>query len=81
VVVTGTLEGMTREEAEAAIVARGGRSPGSVSKKTYAVVVGDEPGASKVTKAGQLGVPVVGGAAFGALLESGEIPTQDHQNG
>ena len=51
VVVTGTLEGYTREEAEEAIVARGGKSPGSVSKKTFAVVVGDAPGASKVTKA------------------------------
>ena len=79
VVVTGTLEGMTREEAERAIVARGGKSPGSVSKKTYAVVVGDEPGAAKVTKAEQLGIPVVGGDGFGALLESGEIPTQDQQ--
>ncbi len=54
-VVTGTLEGMTREEAEAAVVARGGKSPGTVSKKTYAVVVGDGPGASKVAKAEQLG--------------------------
>ncbi|MGD0394012.1 MAG: NAD-dependent DNA ligase LigA [Acidimicrobiales bacterium] len=79
VVVTGTLEGVTREEAEAAIVARGGKSPGSVSKKTYAVVVGDEPGASKVTKAEQLGIPVVGGDGFGALLETGVIPDQDHQ--
>ena len=41
VVVTGTLEGYTREEAEEAIVARGGKSPGSVSEKTLAVVVGD----------------------------------------
>ena len=55
-------------------MARGGKSPGSVSKKTYAVVVGDEPGASKVTKAEQLGIPVVGGDGFGALLETGEIP-------
>ena len=41
VVVSGTLEGFTREEAEEAIVARGGKSPGSVSKKTFALVVGD----------------------------------------
>ena len=60
-VVTGTLEGYTREEAEAAVLARGGKSPGTVSKKTYAVVVGESPGASKVTKAEQLGVPVVDG--------------------
>ena len=44
VVVSGTLEGYTREEAEQAIVARGGKSPGSVSKKTFALVVGDSPG-------------------------------------
>ncbi len=79
VVVTGTLEGMTREEAEAAVVARGGKSPGSVSKKTYAVVVGDGPGAAKMAKAEQLGVPVVAGEQFGAFLETGEIPTQNHQ--
>ena len=74
VVVTGTLEGYTREEAEAAILARGGKSPGSVSKKTFALVVGEAPGASKVTKAEQLGVPVVDGAAFEQLLETGEVP-------
>ena len=59
VVVSGTLEGYTREEAEAAIVARGGKSPGSVSKKTFALVVGDDPGASKVTKAEKDGVPIL----------------------
>jgi DNA ligase (NAD+) len=74
VVVTGTLEGMTREEAEAAVAARGGKSPGTVSKKTYAVVVGDAPGASKVTKAEQLGIPLVTAVDFGALLETGELP-------
>ena len=76
VVVTGTLEGVTREEAEAAILARGGKSPGSVSKKTYAVVVGEAPGASKVAKAEQLGVPMVDGDGFRTLLETGELPGQ-----
>ena len=51
VVVSGTLEHYTREEAEEAILARGGKSPASVSKKTFALVVGESPGASKVTKA------------------------------
>jgi DNA ligase (NAD+) len=74
VVVTGTLDGFTREEAEEAILARGGKSPGSVSKKTYAVVVGVEPGASKVTKAETLGVPMIDGDGFASLLESGEVP-------
>jgi DNA ligase (NAD+) len=74
VVVTGTLEGFSREEAEGAIKERGGKSPGSVSAKTFAVVVGREPGASKLTKAESLGVPVLDEAGFAALLESGELP-------
>ena len=64
VVVTGTLEGYSRDEAEAAIKERGGKSPGSVSSKTTAVVVGEGPGASKVTKAEELGVPVLDEAGF-----------------
>ena len=59
VVVTGTLAGYSRDEAAEAITSRGGKSPGSVSAKTYAVVVGDSPGASKVTKAESLGVPML----------------------
>ncbi len=74
VVVTGTIEGYTREEAEEAILARGGKSPGSVSKKTFALVVGESPGASKVTRAEQLGIPVLDGAGFGHLLDTGEPP-------
>jgi len=73
VVVTGILEGFTRGEAEAAIVARGGRSPGSVSKKTTALVVGAEPGVAKTAKADALGIPVLDEAGFVHLLESGEI--------
>jgi len=74
VVVTGTLEAFTREEAEAAILERGGKSPGTVSKSTYALVVGDSPGASKLTRAEQLGVPIVDEAAFAHLLQFGELP-------
>jgi len=73
VVVTGTLNGFSREEAEAAVKLRGGKSPGSVSAKTYAVVVGAEPGASKLTKAEQLGVPILNEEMFLKLLETGEI--------
>ena len=73
VVVSGTLEGWSRDEAAAAIKARGGTSPGSVSGRTYALVVGADPGASKVTKAEQHGVPIVDGASFVKLLESGEV--------
>jgi DNA ligase (NAD+) len=77
VVVTGTLSGFSREEAEAAVKARGGKSPGSVSKRTTAVVVGAEPGASKLTKAEALGVPVLDEAAFVHLLDTGELPGGD----
>jgi DNA ligase (NAD+) len=76
VVVTGTLSRFSREEAEAAIKDRGGKSPGSVSAKTYAVVVGDDPGASKLTKATTLGVPILDEDAFEALLETGELPAR-----
>jgi DNA ligase (NAD+) len=74
IVVTGTLANFSRDEAAAAIKSRGGKSPGSVSKKTTAVVVGDEPGASKVTKAGELGIPVLDEGQFQELLETGELP-------
>jgi DNA ligase (NAD+) len=74
VVVTGTLDGFSREEAESAIKDRGGKSPGSVSAKTFAVVVGAEPGASKVTKATDLGVPLIDEAAFRHLLDTGSLP-------
>jgi DNA ligase (NAD+) len=77
VVVTGSLEGFSRDEAEAAIKGRGGKSPGSVSAKTYAVVVGAEPGASKLTKAEALGVPVLDEAGFVQLLATGELPATD----
>jgi DNA ligase (NAD+) len=71
VVVTGSVPGYSRDEAEAAIVARGGTSPGSVSKKTYCVVVGEAPGASKLTKAEELGIPMVGADDFEMLLTTG----------
>jgi len=74
VVVTGTIEGYSREEAEAAIKARGGKSPGSVSAKTFCVVVGEAPGASKITKATEIGVPVVQAGEFERLLETGLVP-------
>jgi DNA ligase (NAD+) len=72
-VVTGTLEGFTRDEAKEALEARGAKVTGSVSKRTSAVVVGENPG-SKLTKAEELGVPVLDEAAFRTLLETGELP-------
>ena len=74
VVVTGTLENYSRESAEEVIKARGGKAPGSVSKKTTAVVVGESPGAAKLSKAEELGVPILDEAAFTHLLETGELP-------
>ena len=75
VVVTGSVPGYSRDGAEAAIVARGGTSPGSVSKKTYCVVVGEAPGASKLAKAESLGVPMVSAEHFDDLLATGVWPS------
>ena len=75
VVVTGTVPGYTREGAEEAIVARGGKSPGSVSAKTFALVVGEGAGASKLTKAEQVGTPIVPADHFADLLDTGTIPS------
>ncbi len=75
VVVTGTVPGYNRDEAAEAIVLRGGKSPGSVSKKTFALVVGDGAGASKLTKAEANGVPQVPAERFEELLASGEVPS------
>ena len=70
VVITGTLAGFSREQAQAAVEDRGGKVAGSVSKKTTAVVVGESPG-SKAQKAQELGVPTLDEAAFGRLLAEG----------
>ncbi|MEI8002320.1 MAG: NAD-dependent DNA ligase LigA [Actinomycetes bacterium] len=72
-VLTGTLEGTTRDAAAALIEAQGGKVTGSVSKKTSYVVVGASPG-SKLAKAEQLGVPVLDEDAFHRLLETGPAP-------
>lgn len=70
VVVTGSLEGFSRDGAKEAIAERGGRATASVSKKTGFVVVGDSPG-SKYDKAVKLGVPVLDEEGFRVLLEAG----------
>ncbi len=77
VVVTGTLAGYSRDGAAEAITSRGGKSPGSVSKKTFALVVGESPGASKLTKAESLEVPILDEQGFEHLLATGELPRRD----
>jgi DNA ligase (NAD+) len=73
VVVSGTLAGFSRDEAEAAVKARGGKATGSVSKRTTALVVGESPGAAKVSKAEELGIPILDEAGFQKLLETGHL--------
>jgi DNA ligase (NAD+) len=67
-VITGTLEGFSREEAAAALEQRGAKVTNSVSKKTTGLVVGEEPGASKLTKAQREGVPLLNEADLVKLL-------------
>jgi len=70
IVVTGSLEGYTRDSVKEAIIVRGGKASGSVSKKTDYVVIGDNAG-SKAEKAEQLGVRTLDEAGFVALLANG----------
>ena len=70
IVVTGSLTGFSRDEAREAIIVRGGKAAGSVSKKTSFVVAGDAPG-SKYDKAVELGVPILDEDGFRALLADG----------
>lgn len=71
VVVTGTLENFTRESVKEAIIARGGKATGSVSKKTDYVIVGESAG-SKARKAQELGIKTLTEMQFLELLETGE---------
>jgi DNA ligase (NAD+) len=72
-VLTGGLEGFTRDEAAAAVAARGGKITGSVSKKTSFVIVGENPG-SKFARAEELGVPILDEDGFQHLLLDGPPP-------
>lgn len=75
IVVTGTLEGFTRDSAKEAIILRGGKASGSISKKTSYLVAGASAG-SKLDKAEQLGVPVLDEAGFISLLAGEKLSTK-----
>jgi DNA ligase (NAD+) len=70
-VITGTLEGFTRNEAQAALEELGAKVSDSVSSKTTGVIVGEEPGKSKLTKAEKAGVPILSEADLRELLGRG----------
>jgi DNA ligase (NAD+) len=72
-VITGTLEGFTREEAKEALEALGAKVTGSVSSRTTALVAGEAAG-SKLDRARSLGVPVLDEAALRSLLSGGHLP-------
>ena len=72
VVVTGSLDGFSRDETKEAIIVRGGKAAGSVSKKTDWVVVGDNAG-SKATKAEELGLRILDEEQFRELLATGTV--------
>ncbi|WP_160099027.1 NAD-dependent DNA ligase LigA [Rhodococcus sp. T7] len=76
IVVTGSLETFSRDQAKEAILVRGGKAAGSVSKKTAFVVAGESPG-SKHDKAVELGVPVLDEDGFRRLLEGGPDAVAD----
>src|SRR5690606_11363003 len=75
VVITGTLQGFTRAEAEAAVTAAGGRAAGSVSRRTDFVVAGERAG-PKLERARALGVPVLDEAAFVRLLRGEAVAAE-----
>ncbi|GAA4674171.1 hypothetical protein GCM10023215_02150 [Pseudonocardia yuanmonensis] len=77
IVITGSMENFSRDEAKEAIMARGGRAAGSVSRKTAFLVAGDAPG-SKYDKAVELGIPVLDEEGFRVLLDRGPEEATRH---
>jgi DNA ligase (NAD+) len=75
-VVTGSLPDFSRDEAKEAILIRGGKAAGSVSKNTSYVVAGDNAG-TKLDKAEQLGIPVLDEDGFRELLANGPAAASD----
>ncbi len=79
IVVTGTLPNFSRDEAKEAIITRGGKASGSVSKKTDYLVAGENAG-TKLDKAESLGVPVLDEDGFRQLLENGPLDSDSADN-
>ncbi|MFZ1671335.1 MAG: BRCT domain-containing protein, partial [Candidatus Nanopelagicales bacterium] len=77
VVITGTLAGITRDEATAQLAELGAKVTGSVSKKTTALIAGDSPG-SKFDKAQSLGVPILDVAGLRRLIDEGPAALPEH---
>ena len=77
VVVSGNLDSwfMGRDDAKRAIVQRGGKSPSSVNKSTYALVAGERAGQAKLDRAAELDVPILDEEGLRTLLDSGEAAT------
>lgn len=80
IVVTGSLPNFSRDEAKEAILTRGGKAAGSVSKNTSYVVAGENAG-TKLDKAEQLGIPVLDEDSFRELLENGPAPSTEAEAG
>ena len=71
IVITGSFTDFSREEGRGAILRRGGKSPSSISGKTYAIITGDEPGGTKVQQAINAGVQILTAEEFRTLLDEG----------
>jgi NAD-dependent DNA ligase len=74
IVITGEFVEFSREEGRSAILRRGGKAPSSVSRKTFAVVVGESAGPSKIDRCFQFGIPMLNYEEFCSLLDSGQLP-------
>jgi hypothetical protein len=71
IVITGSFADFSREEGRGAILRRGGKSPSSISGKTYALITGDQPGGAKVQQAIDAGVQILTAGEFRTLLDEG----------
>ncbi len=80
IVVSGDFIEFERDEAYRAIQERGGKSPGSVSGRTYALLAGEHAGWAKLEKSLERGVPVIGFAEFVTILDAGALPNVPKRN-